>query len=221
MFATLAATAIAAQAPLTAMAVEGRSTDTSATGQTTTAHGMQAMNDATAAAVIGALHTRFAGQAVQFRLREVRNERVSLRDIALQGTGEIQFAESTAWLPVSFSALYDTATQLVGSPAIVLGAGTPPSNARDLPLRGLQARLGRKMSAEFSSQAVVFNLEHASIVGGDGRRVIINGNGVARFDQEDSAPVQVQAVYDRKTKQWIDASYEFAVVDDADLVAVR
>lgn len=221
LLATLAATAFATQGPLTAVTVEGRSTDASAAGQVTTAHGVQAINDATAAAVIGALDTRFAGQGVQFRLGDVSSQRVSLRDMALQGTGEIRFGKSGSWLPVTFSALYDSANQVVESPAIVLGAGAPASHAKSLPLQGLQANVSRQMNAEFPSQVVAFDLEHASVVGGDGRRVIVNGDGVARFDQEDSAPVQVQAVYDRQTQRWIDARYEFAMVDDADLVAVR
>ena len=140
LLATLAATAFAAHAPLTAVTVEGRSTDASAAGQVTTAHGVQAINDATAAAVIGALDTRFAGHGVQFRLGEVTSHRVSLRDIALQGTGEIRFGESDSWLPVTFSALYDSASQVAESPAIVLGtARLRPRKA--LPLKGLQATL--------------------------------------------------------------------------------
>lgn len=219
ILATLAATAIAAQAPDKApMFVEGRSTDVSAQGQTTTSHGAQAINDATAAAVIGALETRFAGQGVQFRMGDVRSERVSLRDMALHGEGDIRFGQG-AWMPIQFDALYDSATQSVESPAIVLGGNAAARSSDALPLDGLQAELAKRMGAEFASQAVAFDLSHTSIVGGDGRRVIVNGNGMARFDQEDAAPVQVQAVYDRASKRWIDASYEFTMVDDSELVA--
>ncbi|MES2859520.1 MAG: hypothetical protein V4704_10130 [Pseudomonadota bacterium] len=221
ILATLAATAIAAQAPITAIQVEGRSTDASASGQTTTAHGVQAINDATAAALIGALETRFAGQEVAFRLGEVRSERVSLRDIALHGTGQIRFENDAAWMPIQFDALYDTATQIVQSPAIVLGGSATAGSAQAFPLESLQSELARRMNAEFSSQAVAFDLDHTSIVGGDGRRVIVNGNGLARFDGEESAPVQIQGIYDRSSKRWIDASYEFTMADDTELVASR
>ena len=221
MLATLAATAIAAQKPATSIQVEGRSTDATAAGQTTTAHGVQAINDATAAAVIGALETRFAGQGVEFRLGDVRSERVSLRDIALHGSGKIRFQGANAWMPIKFDALYDSATQAVESPAIVLGASSTATSADGLPTQGLQVELARRMNNEFPSQSVTFDLDHTSIVGGDGRRVVVNGNGMARFDQEDSAPVQVQAIYDRTSKRWIDASYEFTMVEDAELVASR
>lgn len=225
ILATLAATALAAQAPRSgmtaagaAMRVEGRSVDVSAQGQTTTAHGVQAINDATAAAVIGALDTRFAGQGIEFRMGDVRSERVSLRDVALHGDGEIRFGQG-AWMPIQFDALYDTGTQSVQSPAIVLGGNATASSASALPLDRLQAELAKRLGAEFVSQSVVFDLDHTSIVGGDGRRVIVNGDGVARFDQEDAAKVQVQGVYDRASKRWIDASYEFTMVDDRGLVA--
>ena len=221
ILATLAATALAAQAPKPSIQVEGRSTDATAAGQTTTAHGVQAINDATAAAVIGALETRFAGQRVEFRLGEVRSERVSLRDMALHGSGEIRFEHGTSWLPIQFDALYDSATQAVESPAIVLGASATAGSARALPLKGLQAEVARRMNTEFASQSVAFDLDHTSIVGGDGRRVIVNGNGIVRFDQDDTAPVQVQAVYDRASKRWIDATYEFTMVEDTALIATR
>lgn len=221
LLATLAATAFASQIPKAAVTVEGRSTDASAAGQVTTAHGLQAINHATAAAVIGALETRFAGQGVEFQLGEVLGERVSLRDIALHGSGQIRFGRETSWLPISFDALYDSTNQVVESPAILLGASSPASSAQALPLQGLQAELARRMRTEFASQSVAFDLENSSVVGGDGRRVIVVGNGIARFDQEDAAPVQVQAIYDSFRKRWIDASYEFSSGEDAKLVATR
>jgi len=221
LLATLAATAFAAQVPTASVTVEGRSTDATSAGQGTTAHGVQAINDATAAAVIGALETRFAGQRVEFRLGDVRSERVSQRDIALHGSGEIRFAQATDWLPITFDALYDSTTQVVESPAILLGASTTASSADSLPLQGLRDDVARRMSAEFASQSVAFDLQNTSILGGDGRRVIVNGNGVARFDQDEAAPVQVQAIYDRASKRWIDASYEFTMVEDAKTVATR
>lgn len=225
ILATLAATALAAQAPFNgkhgpspAEQVEGWSTDLSAQGQVTTAHGVQAINDATAAAVIGALETRFAGQGVQFQMGVVRAERISLRDMALHGDGEIRFSQG-AWMPITFDALFDSGTQTVESPSIVLGTNATATSANALPLDVLQAEVAKRMGVEFASQAVAFELDHTSIVGGDGRRIVVDGNGVALFDQEDAAPVHVQAVYDGASKRWIDASYEFTMAESTELVA--
>lgn len=213
---------IAATAPGNDVLVQGRSTSMATRGQTTTAQGVQAINDAAAAAVIGALETRFDGQSVQFRLNEVLSDRASLRDIALHGRGEIRFDASQAWLPISFEALYDTDTQAVQSPSITLGAQQLAHNDATLPLKDLQSRIGNAMSSEFSAQRVSFDLQQASVIGGDGQRIVVQGNGLAKFDGEGREDVIVQAVYDRGSGHWIDSSYEFGIgLQSPDAVASR
>ena len=107
--------------------MQGRSTDAATSGQTVSAHAAQAIDDATAAAVIGGLQSRFEGQAVQFRLGDVVSERASLRTIALHGAGAIRFEGKDSWMPIRFDVLYDTDTQTVQSPSITLGATTSVS----------------------------------------------------------------------------------------------
>lgn len=206
--------AVAAQVPEDVL-VQGRSVQASAHRQATTAEGVQAINDATAAAIIGALQSRFDGQSVQFRLGDVLSERASLRDIALHGRGEIRFDASQAWLPISFDALYDTDTQAVQSPSITLGAQHMARTDASLPLDSLQMRLGKAMSTEFSSQNVSFDLQQVSVIGGDSKRIVVEGNGIAKFDGEGREDVSVQAVYDRSSGHWIDASYEFGTLPEA------
>ncbi|MEO6155974.1 MAG: hypothetical protein ABIP16_09645 [Thermomonas sp.] len=210
LLALVGSAAIAAQSPGDVL-VQGRSVGVATHGQTTTVEGTQAINDATAAAVVGALESRFDGQAVQFRLGDVLSERASLRDIALHGRGEIRFKATEAWLPISFDALYDTDTQTVQSPSITLGAQHMAHEDGTLPLDGLQTRVGKAMSTEFSSQRVSFDLQQASVIGGDGQRIVVEGNGIAKFDGEGREDVIVQAVYDRRSGRWIDASYEFGI----------
>lgn len=195
--------------------VQGRSVEASAHRQATTAEGVQAINDATAAAIIGALESRFDGHSVQFRLGDVLSERASLRDIALHGRGEIRFDASQAWLPIRFDALYDTDTQAVQSPSITLGAQHMARTDASLPLDSLQMRLGKAMSTEFSSQNVSFDLQQVSVIGGDSKRIVVEGNGIAKFDGEGREDVSVQAVYDRSSGRWIDASYAFGTLPEA------
>lgn len=208
--------AVAAQVPREVVLVQGRSVDAAAKGQTTTAQGSQAINDAAAAAVVGALQSRFDGQPVQFRLGDLLSERASLRDIALHGRGEIRFDASQTWLPISFDALYDTDTQSVQSPNITLGAQhVARTTGASLPLDGLQQRVGKAIAAEFSSQSVSFDLQQATVIGDDGQRIVVEGSGTAKFDGEGSEDVSVQAVYNRASKRWIDASYEFGIAAPA------
>lgn len=225
MLALIGSAAVAAQVPVSTRAkvsapqevvlVQGRSVSPAAKGQTTTAIGTQAINDAAAAAVIGALQSRFDGQAVQFRLDDVLSERASLRDLTLHGRGEIRFDSSETWLPISFDALYDTDTQAVQSPSITLGAQhvsqQVAQTGQSLPLDGLQKRVDNALSTEFESQDVSFDLQQASVIGGDGQRVVVEGNGIAKFDGEGLENVTVQAVFDRRSGHWIDATYEFGI----------
>ena len=211
---------IAATAP-DSLFVQGQSASKASHGQTTTAQGAQAINDAAAAAVIGALQTRFDGESVQFRLAEILSERASLRDIALHGNGEIRFDATGPWLPIRFDALYDTDTQTVQSPSITLAAQHTALRDASLPLDGLQNRLDKSIAVEFAGQRVSFDLQQASVIGGDGQRVIVEGNGFAMFDGEGREDVTFQAIYDSRSARWIDTSYEFGLVAAPSLMASR
>jgi hypothetical protein len=213
-------TQASAQTPANVL-VQGHSTGSAASGQTTTDSAAQAINDATAAAVIGALQTRFDGQPVQFRLANVLSERASLRMIALHGRGEIRFDAVGAWLPIRFDALYDSDTQTVQSPSITLGAQQSARDAAALPLDRLQARVGKTMSSDFAAQDVRFDLKQASVIGGDGQHIVVQGSGTATFNGEGKEAVVVQAVYDHRSERWMDASYEFSLVPSNPIVASR
>jgi len=215
MLALVMAGAVAGQAGAPAsvpIVVEGHSNDTVAAGNTIDARVLASMDDATAAALIGALETRFAGRDVALRMGEVRGERASLRDIALEGNAQIRLGQDAAWLPIRFEALYDTDTQAVLSPAITL-EGTDVADAKTtLPLPGLQAQVVDAMASEFASQRVDVSLRQARVIGNDGRRLVVRAQGVARFDGTETAPVTVRALYEQGSGRWLDAQYDFDVV---------
>lgn len=172
------------------------------------ARAQQAIDAATAAALIGALQSRFEGHDVQLRLGEVHSERVSLRDLALHGEASLRLGKQEAWLPIRFDALYDTTEQSVLSPAIVLGETlAAPRSAKRLPLRNLQAQVDRAMDDEYASNQVDFSLGAARIVADDGVRLVVQGDGVARFDGGERVAVTLQALYDRESGRWLDPQY--------------
>ncbi|HWS78234.1 MAG TPA: hypothetical protein VN205_07645 [Thermomonas sp.] len=172
------------------------------------ARAQQAIDAATAAALIGALQSRFDGYDVELKLGDARSERVSLRDLALQGEASIRLGKSAAWLPIRYEALYDTTEQAVLSPNIVLGATLASAqSAKRLPLQGLQAQVDRAMDADYLSNQVEFSLADARVVGDDGVRLVVQGDGVARFDGDERVAVTLQALYDRKSKRWSDPQY--------------
>jgi len=177
-------------------------------GLTEDARAQQAIDAATAAALIGALQSRFEGYDVELRLGDVRSERVSLRDLALHGEANLRLGKNDAWLPIRFDALYDTSEQAVLSPAIVLGETLATSRpANRLPLRSLQAQVDRAMDDEYASNQVDFSLGDARVVGDDGVRLVVQGDGVASFDGEERVAVTLQALYDRESGRWLDPQY--------------
>ena len=173
----------------------------------------QALDAATGAALIGALQTRFEDQSIELRLGDVHSERVSLRDIAMNGEASIRFDGAQSWLPVHFEALYDTSAQRVESPHITLGADTANARSADaLPLAKLQSSVDAAMGAEFLSQDVDFHLGDARVVGNDGGRLVVQAVGIARFDDTEQAPVTVRVLFDSTSGNWIDAQYDFDVM---------
>lgn len=212
MLAMVMVGAVAAQAG-TPMLVQGHSNDAVAAGNAIDARILTSMDAATAAALIGALETRFAGRQVELKMGEVASERASLRDIALEGDAQIRIGRDAAWLPIRFEALYDTDTQTVLSPSIVLeGAGNATATAAALPLPRLRAQVVEAMADEFASQHVDVTLRKAQVIGNDGRRLLVRAQGIARFDGAETAPVTVRALYERDSGRWLDAQYDFDVV---------
>ncbi|RZA19980.1 MAG: hypothetical protein EOP93_07175 [Lysobacteraceae bacterium] len=177
-------------------------------GLTEDARAQQAIDAATAAALIGALQSRFEGYTVELRLGDVHSERVSLRDLSLNGEASMRLGKEATWLPFRFEALYDTTEQTVLSPNIVLGATLASAQGADqLPLDALQARVDHAINKEYASNQVAFSLGDARVVGDDGVRLVVQGDGVARFDGKERIAVTLQALYDRNSKRWLDPQY--------------
>lgn len=218
----LAATAIAAQSNTS---VADASISTSAMIEAApdggNGIGTQAMHDATAAAVVGALKTQFNEREVELKLDTIDSARVSRRDIGVDGTAQIRIEGSRVWLPIRFHALYDTATLTAISPVITLAGnddGTTP--AADVPIAGLDRAVAAKLGAEFAAQQVDFDLAELQVSGGDARYAVVDGKGMATFAGEGDAAVRVQAVYDRAVHEWVRVDYSLGEDSDAAATAV-
>jgi hypothetical protein len=182
----------------------------------------QQIDAATAAALIGALQSRFEGQKIELQLGDVRSQRVSLRDLSLQGEAKIRFEGAQSWLPVRFEALYDTSAMVVESPHMTLGANLAQVRSADaLPLAALRKAVDSAMDAEFQSNAVDVSLGQARIVDDDGSRYVVQARGTAVFDGADRVPVTVRALYDHAAGRWLDPQYDFDVVDSGNALAAR
>ena len=208
---TIAAGTVAA-ADVPHLFVEGRATTQAAEAPTQDAQARAAIDAATAAALIGALQSRFAGEGIELRLGQVAAQRVSLRDLALHGDASIRFEGAAAWMPIRYDALYDTIAMVVESPNILIGERTATAKfAETLPLPRLAQALDAALDAEFLSNDVAVQLGKAQVIGSDGRRDIVAAEAVAIFDGDERVPLQVRALYDRQAGRWLQPSYDFEV----------
>jgi hypothetical protein len=206
---SLGATALATQDGRTGSTtfVTAKSLDKSASRQAVDAIALQAINDAAAAAVVGALATQLDDD-VQFKLGTIDSSRVSLRDMALDGRGLIRLNDDSAWMPIRFQALYDTDTQTVESPAITFVAEHAGKALDKSVARQLDAQVDRQLAAEFTQQPVAFDMETVGVVAGDARYAVVQGNGVADFAAEGRSDIAVQGIYDRHARTWIQVDYQ-------------
>lgn len=166
------------------------------------------VQDMMAIAVVETLRNRFAGNDVEFKFDSFTRLQASDRDVAVSGAGQFRLDGGKAWLPMNYSALYDTATATIESPEISLGA--TPTSRKDMAVNtaALDVLVGRKLAEEFASQAVEFDLGTVRTIAGDARYATVEGSGIASFAGEGAAAVSVQGVFDRSTGQWLGVTYE-------------
>jgi hypothetical protein len=195
--------------------VTAKSLDKSASKQGVDAIALQAINDAAAAAVIGALATQLDGD-VQFKLGTVDSSRVSLQDMALDGHGLVRLDGDSPWMPIRFQALYDTDTQTVESPAITFVAEHASKALDKSVAKQLDVQVNRELAVEFAQQPVTFDMEAVGVVGGDARYAVIQGHGIADFAAEGKSDITVQGIYDRVAHAWIEVDYRLGA-ERADL----
>ena len=165
-----------------------------------------ALQDVTAAAVVESLRSRFAGSDIEFKFDSFDSRQVSQRDMQLRGAGQFRIEGGLAWLPIRYTASYDTTTDSIESPAITFTA-QPHARQASIDSAALDAMVGQQLTEEFLSQTVEFDLGTVRPVAGDGRYLAVDASGVASFAGEGTAAVSVQAVLDRVTGQWLGVAY--------------
>ena len=184
-----------------------------------------AIDDATAAALIGAISSQFGERAVQVRLGQVQATSAGIVQRDLHGTGQLQLGRDPVWIPFRFRALYDTEQASVGSPTLTLGDGTP-SHAlarKDALTRALAREVGRRLHREFAQQATDLRLKGVRSAPAGSGYLRLEANGVALFGGDGRAPTRIRALYDPRNGDWLQLIYDLgpAGTDSADAVAVR
>lgn len=167
----------------------------------------QLQRDAMAAAVVEAMRARLGGRHVEFRFDRLDAREGSLRDLALSGAGRVRIEGGQAWLPIRYSALFDTATGEVVSPEVAFDTSAAGIAAPRVDAGALDAAVGHQLAREFATQRTGFELEALRLVAQDARFVLVAGTGEADFAGEGKAAVEVQGLYDRRAHAWLGVRY--------------
>jgi len=171
--------------------------------------GAAAIDDATAAALIGAISSQFGERPVQVRLGRVEVKPAGFAQREVQGNGQLRIGRD-AWIPFGFRSLYDTEQAIAVSPELTLGA-TPPDRAEPRSGR-LAASLAREIAdrlrGEFPQQSAIVRIVavHSALAGADHLRVEADGD--VGFGADGTAPMHMHGLYDPRRGEWLQLAYE-------------
>jgi hypothetical protein len=172
--------------------------------------GNQAIDAATAAALVGAISTEFGERNVQVKLDKVDLAPDSIVQREVSGAGRLLIGNDLEWIPFRFSALYDTEQASVGYPKLVLGddsAGSPISRTSPLAI-ALASQVNQRLRAEFGQQSSGFSPESIRLVPLHSRFMGVEAIGTATFDGEGTTGAGVHALYDPRNHEWLRVTYE-------------
>lgn len=173
--------------------------------------GDKAMDDAVAAALIGAISDQFAaGVTVGVKLDRVAVDPASLRDREVSGEGRLRIGDGGEWIPFRFRALYDTVGASVSYPYLVLGgSGASGSLAADSAIAlALDHHVDRALAVEFAQQPVDLSIDRIATAPAGARYLSVRALGTAEFDGEGHTAARVRALYDLDSGRWLRVEYE-------------
>ena len=189
------------------------------------AEGVVDIDDATAAALIGAISSQFGERAVQVRLGRVQATPAGIIQRDLHGAGQLQIGRDPAWIPFRFRALCDTEQASVGSPELTLGdGGASHMLARDGAVaRALEHEVGRRLHREFAQQATTIRLHDVRSVPAGTGYLRLEANGIALFGAAGRTTTRIRALYDPRNDEWLQVDYDLGVAgtDSGNAVAMR
>lgn len=174
------------------------------------AQGTQAIDDAVAAALIGAIVEQFDQRSVKVKLDRVDSTPASFAQRDVRGSGRLMIGDDEAWIPFQFTALYDTTDASAGYPALTLGsaAGGEVLSIEAGISRQLASEVGGRLDREFAQQHVRLAIDQVRVTHVGSRFLKLDANGTVDFGSEGTTDAGVQALYDPRNGQWLQLQYE-------------
>ncbi|MEO6138490.1 MAG: hypothetical protein ABIP11_07500 [Luteimonas sp.] len=177
----------------------------------------QAIDDATAAALIGAISSQLAEPNVVVKLDHVEASQAGMIQRELQGAGRLQIGADQTWIPFAFQALYDTEQSSVGNPRLTLGDASSGqgSVANAAMTKKLTALVAQRLHQEFAQQPVRVALDSVRTVAAGKNFLQVQARGTASFGKEGATDADVHGLYDLRKNQWVQLDYELGASLDS------
>jgi hypothetical protein len=181
----------------------------------------QVIDDATAAALIGAISSQFDQPNVVVKLDHVEATPAGIIQRELNGAGRLQIGNDESWIPFRFQALYDTEQASVGNPILTLGdAGSDQGAVADSAMTNkLAAAVGQRLHQEFAQQQVRVVLGSVRTMAAGRNYLQVHARGTASFGKDGATDADVHALYDVRKDQWVQLGYELGAVLDSTTTA--
>lgn len=181
-----------------------------------------AIDDTTAAALIGAISSQFGERQVEVHLTQIDVRPAGFAQRDVQGRGQLRIGRD-GWIPFRFRSLYDTEQNLAGSPELTLGAA---KTDQPLPAAGklgtsLARAIDQRLHDEFPQQDATVHVANvrAAPVGGSYQR--IEADGTVAFGADGTAATRIEGLYDPRHGDWLQLAYELGGETVASSLATR
>jgi hypothetical protein len=176
----------------------------------------QAIDDATAAALIGAISSQFDEPNVVVKLDHVEASPAGIIQRELHGAGRLQIGTDETWIPFGFQALYDSQQSSVGNPRVTLGDESGQGSVADATMtKKLTAVLAQRLHQEFAQQPVRIALGSVRTVAAGKNYLQVQARGTANFGKEGATDADVHGLYDVRKDQWVQLDYELGAALDS------
>lgn len=177
----------------------------------------QSIDAALAAALIGAISGQFDERKVAVKLDRVATEPLSLVDLRVEGDGRLRIGDDEEWLPLRFSAMYDSVGATVVQPRLTIGdEGEGEEVAIASPLaQSLRDQVAAGLQREFAQQPARLHIDRVRQLPAGRRYARLEGVGTVDFDEYGSSVATIRALYDRDRHEWLQVGYELGAAATA------
>jgi hypothetical protein len=169
-----------------------------------------AMQNRAKAAVLTAIRTDLNDQNSSLRMSEFRFDPASGETVEGNSRGMLLF-DGTSSIPVVATVVYDTSEARVEHVSYSIAGKAGTSNTGPIS-RAVRDRIadviGSRLVLEFSQQAVDFSLLNVRSVANGHERLLIDGDGITRFQGEGAAYTRFVAVADKSSGRIISITYD-------------